>query len=156
MGERSSACFVLKFAPQGGEGEKREGVQISKQSFGTFDIRNNSTPVFNISRCIKIAREISYKTREMLTDGGKDHRLPNLIQSRDLIQNIAQCHLSVRPGPMSAGRTEWKGGRAVLRFIIKVEGGSLDSDQRAKSADCVAAATSVVGLESAALGFGRS
>ena len=27
-----SACFVLKFAVQRGEGEKREGVQITKQS----------------------------------------------------------------------------------------------------------------------------
>ena len=30
--ERFSACFVLKFALQRGEGKKREGVQISKQS----------------------------------------------------------------------------------------------------------------------------
>ena len=30
--ERFSACFGLKFALQRGEGEKREGMQISKQS----------------------------------------------------------------------------------------------------------------------------
>ena len=28
LGQRFSACFVLKFAPQWGEGEKGEGVQI--------------------------------------------------------------------------------------------------------------------------------
>ena len=32
MGERFSACFVLKFVLQRGDGEKREGMQISKQS----------------------------------------------------------------------------------------------------------------------------
>ena len=32
LGQRFSACFVLKFALQREEGEKREGVQISKQS----------------------------------------------------------------------------------------------------------------------------
>ena len=31
-GQRFSAYFVLKVAPQRGEGEKREGVQISKNS----------------------------------------------------------------------------------------------------------------------------
>ena len=32
LGQRFRACFVLKFALQRGEGEKRDGVQISKQS----------------------------------------------------------------------------------------------------------------------------
>ena len=33
LGQRFSACFVLKLVvPQRGEGEKREGVQISEQS----------------------------------------------------------------------------------------------------------------------------
>ena len=32
LGQRFSAYFVLKVAPQRGEGEKREGVQISKNS----------------------------------------------------------------------------------------------------------------------------
>ena len=31
LGQRFCACFVLKLALQRGEGEKREGVQISKQ-----------------------------------------------------------------------------------------------------------------------------
>ena len=31
-GQRFSAYFILKVAPQRGEGEKREGVQISKNS----------------------------------------------------------------------------------------------------------------------------
>ena len=29
---RFSVCFALKFAPQRGDGKKREGVKISKQS----------------------------------------------------------------------------------------------------------------------------
>ena len=32
LGHRFSACFILKFALQRGEGEKREGVKISKRS----------------------------------------------------------------------------------------------------------------------------
>ena len=32
LGQRFSVCFVLKLAPQRGKGEKREGVQISKQT----------------------------------------------------------------------------------------------------------------------------
>ena len=32
LGQRFSACFVSKFDLQRGEGEKREGVQISKQN----------------------------------------------------------------------------------------------------------------------------
>ena len=32
FGQRFGACFVFKFALQRGEGEKREGVQISKRS----------------------------------------------------------------------------------------------------------------------------
>ena len=32
LGQRLRACFILKFALQSGEGEKREGMPISKQS----------------------------------------------------------------------------------------------------------------------------
>ena len=46
MCQRFSACFVLKFALQRGEGEKREGMQISKLAHRTFDLRSNSTPVY--------------------------------------------------------------------------------------------------------------
>ena len=42
MGKRFSACFVLKFALQRGEGVKREEVQISKSNTGTF-------PAFQLS-----------------------------------------------------------------------------------------------------------
>ena len=39
------SCFVLKFSIQRGEGEKREGVQVSKKAHRTFDPRISSTPV---------------------------------------------------------------------------------------------------------------
>ena len=44
MGKRFSACVVLKFVLQRREGEKREGVQISKQSTQNLG-PNNSNPV---------------------------------------------------------------------------------------------------------------
>ena len=52
-GQRFSAYFDLKVVPQRGEGEKREDVQILKQStqnlsHQNYDIRINFTPVRSV------------------------------------------------------------------------------------------------------------
>ena len=44
------ACFVLKFALQRGEGERREGVQISKQSTQSLRPKKNLQPCIALQR----------------------------------------------------------------------------------------------------------
>ena len=55
LGQRFRECFVFKFVLQRGEGEKTEGVQISKtkhtEPFTSFI--NNFTPVNHIWVCFK-------------------------------------------------------------------------------------------------------
>ena len=45
LDQRFSAYFVLKFAFQRGEGEKREGCKFQNKAHRTFHPRINSTPV---------------------------------------------------------------------------------------------------------------
>ena len=45
LGHRFSACYVLKVAPQRGEGRKGREYKFQNKAHGTFDPRNASTPV---------------------------------------------------------------------------------------------------------------
>ena len=46
--QRFRVCYVLKIAPQKGEGEKREECKFQNKPPRTFFIRNNSTPVHRL------------------------------------------------------------------------------------------------------------
>ena len=63
MGQRFSASFVLKFALQRGEWEKREGVKISNRAHRAFDPRNTLSLVPRRNR----RDVISYSVRRYLS-----------------------------------------------------------------------------------------
>ena len=68
-GQRFSAYFVLKVAPQRGEGEKRRECKFPKIAHRTFDPINSWPPVHAFSRCkcyLRIAMKSKYHSQEKL------------------------------------------------------------------------------------------
>ena len=61
MGQRFSAHFVMKFPPQRGAGEKREGGNFRNKAHTTFDIINTK-PLYRpiVPPCLKSAIIISF------------------------------------------------------------------------------------------------
>ena len=54
MGQRFSACFVLKLAPQRGEGEEREGVQNFKPKHTEPLTQEIPPPLYVIRRSVSV------------------------------------------------------------------------------------------------------
>ena len=58
--QRFSTCFVLKFALQRGDGEKREECKFQNKTHRTFDLRNTLNPVYSAAPHLCIFRKFKH------------------------------------------------------------------------------------------------
>ena len=98
--QRVSACFVLKFALQREEGEKREGVQISKQSTKNFDRGNTLSPaeLYDYEHC---ARTIN--SPEGNITFGRNGGTNDLLPEQPLAKTTWTRSPPPQPSPVNGG-----------------------------------------------------